>query len=155
MRVTVEDLLQSLGDDGQTLLRRPNSTVLPRQVDQEAAHALEALRGFAGQTEPLIELGELGRGGMAVVTLARQVSLDRLVAVKALRPDRGGPADGDALLAEAWRTGRLEHPNIPPVHSLRLNASGQPELVMKRIEGQRWSDDLRANPVFDASEPAI
>jgi serine/threonine-protein kinase len=32
-------------------------------------------------------------------------------------------------------TGRLEHPNIVPVHVLGVDGSGQPVMVMKRIEG--------------------
>lgn len=144
----LDDLLNTLGDQAQTLVRNPRSTVEPPRDLEEGARALAQLKALAGQVEPFVDEGPLGRGGMGVVRLATQVSLNRKVAVKSLRPDRANEEHIEALVAEAWRTGRLEHPNILPVYSLRLLANGQPELVMKRIEGRSWADDLREHPVF-------
>jgi len=60
---------------------------------------------------PGLELGpELGRGGSAVVRLARQRSLGREVAVKAVRPDLDGAGLRNILLREARVTGALERP---------------------------------------------
>ena len=145
MGSTLDELLDTLGENAQTLVRSPRSTVQPPRDVEEGARALAQLKSLAGQVEPFADEGQLGQGGMGVVRLATQLSLNRKVAVKSLRRDRADADHIESLVAEAWRTGRLEHPNILPVYSLRLLGNGQPELVMKRIEGRSWSDDLRAH----------
>ena len=81
--------------------------------------------------------GELGRGAMGLVTLARDVDLDREVAVKRLI---GGmkvdPASLTQFLGEARLTGSLEHPNIVPVYELGRMEDGQPFFVMRRLRGR-------------------
>jgi Protein kinase domain len=60
---------------------------------------------------------EIGRGGMAVVYLARQTDLDRLVALKELAAFRAGdPAIVQRFLRESRLTGSLNHPNVVTVH---------------------------------------
>jgi serine/threonine-protein kinase len=62
---------------------------------------------------------ELGRGGMGVVYLARDVSLDRPVAIKLLATDLGGRAEArERFLQEARTAARLSHPNVVPVHAV-------------------------------------
>jgi hypothetical protein len=62
-------------------------------------------------------LRELGRGGMAVVYLARQTDLDRLVALKELAAFRAGdPTVVQRFLRESRLTGSLNHPNVVTVH---------------------------------------
>src|SRR5688572_17332091 len=64
-------------------------------------------------------LGEIGRGGMGVVYRAREVVLNRDVAIKVLC-DRY-PADSAVarrFREEAQITGQLQHPGIPPVHQV-------------------------------------
>lgn len=155
MGSTLDELLDTLGENAETLVRSPRSTVLPPRDVEEGARALAQLKSLAGQVEPFVDEGQLGQGGMGVVRLATQLALNRKVAVKSLRPDRADADHIESLVAEAWRTGRLEHPNILPVYSLRLLGNGLPELVMKRIEGRSWSDDLREHPVFVEGEPTL
>lgn len=62
---------------------------------------------------------ELGRGGMGVVYLAREVHLDRLVAIKLLPPELAvRPQLRDRFLREAQLAAKLSHPNIIPIHSV-------------------------------------
>ena len=81
-------------------------------------------------------LGELGRGGMGVVYRARDVALDRDVAVKLLseRYAAGSPA-AQRFLSEARITGQLQHPGIPAVHQVGTLSDGRPFLAMKLIKG--------------------
>jgi eukaryotic-like serine/threonine-protein kinase len=61
----------------------------------------------------------LGRGGMGVVYLARELRLDRRVAIKLLLPERGAqPAARERFLREARTAGRLSHPNIVPIFTV-------------------------------------
>ncbi len=61
-------------------------------------------------------VAELGRGGMGVVYLAREVKLDRLVALKLLPPSLASrPEARERFLREARVAARLTHPNIVPI----------------------------------------
>jgi serine/threonine-protein kinase len=96
--------------------------------------------------------GILGEGGMGRVLRARQHSLGRDVAVKVARTSVSGAQDASAvaaLLHEASIAGSLEHAVIVPLHALGTDASGQPAIVMKRVEGVPWRDLIR-----DVAHPA-
>lgn len=100
--------------------------------------------GVAATSADLEVRGVIGEGGMGRVLLARQHSLIRDVAVKTSKPSAGDSARA-AILLEGEITGSLEHPSIVPVHALGLDQSGQPAMVMKRIEGVAW-DALMNDP---------
>jgi len=85
----------------------------------------------------------IGEGGVGVVYAARQASINRVVAVKMLRPGRAGESQRDAFLAEAVVTGDLDHPNIVPVHDLGGNQTGALFYSMKRVVGTPWSRVIR------------
>jgi tetratricopeptide (TPR) repeat protein/tRNA A-37 threonylcarbamoyl transferase component Bud32 len=97
---------------------------------------------------PGYELGEeIGRGGMGVVYRARDVKLDRHVAVKLLQHHiTAGSAAARRFLDEARITGQLQHPGIPPVHDLGALPDGRPFLAMKLIKGDTLEEDLRDRP---------
>ncbi len=62
---------------------------------------------------------ELGRGGMGVVYLARDVRLDRPVALKVLPEHLTRRVDlRERFLREARTAAKLSHPNIVPIHSV-------------------------------------
>src|SRR5436190_17660832 len=62
---------------------------------------------------------EIGRGGMGIVFLAREVHLDRPVAIKLLPPDRAAqPGLRERFLGEARLAAKLSHPNIIPIHAV-------------------------------------
>ncbi len=62
---------------------------------------------------------ELGRGGMGIVLLARDVALDRLVAIKLLPAHLAASPDArERFLREARTAAGLSHPNIVPIHAV-------------------------------------
>jgi serine/threonine protein kinase len=82
------------------------------------------------------EIGrELGRGGMAAVFLAHEISLDRKVAIKVMSP---GLLMGEGMIErfkrEAITIAHLNHPNIVSVYSVRA-AEGLHFFVMRAIQG--------------------
>src|ERR1700733_11751664 len=78
--------------------------------------ALDLGAGGSGETIEGYELlHELGRGGMGVVWLARERSLDRLVALKLIAIQ--DPRLRQRLLREGRAAAQLHHPNIVAVHA--------------------------------------
>jgi serine/threonine-protein kinase len=97
---------------------------------------------------------ELGRGGMGVVFLARDVALDRLVAIKLLPPALATlPHLRARFLQEARTAARLSHPNIVPIHAVEEHG----ELVcfvMSYVNGETLGARVRrAGPL--APEAAL
>ena len=86
---------------------------------------------------------ELGRGGMGVVYLAREVQLNRLVAIKVLPAalaERGELRE--RFLREARLAASLSHPNIVPIH--RVGEAGEfVFFVMAYVDGQTLGERLR------------
>ncbi len=77
----------------------------------------------------------LGRGGMGVVYKARQKSLDRLVALKLLAPEREkDPEFSDRFAREAQALAKLSHPHIVTVHDFG-QAGGFFFLLMEYVDG--------------------
>ena len=111
-----------------------------------------AVTGEGGSEDAdLVKHGNIGRGGMGVVWAGTQRALRRSVAVKELYADDSERTRAH-LLREAIVTGAIEHPNVVPVHLLGRNEDGRPLLVMKRIEGTPWRDQLV--PLFTSKGPA-
>src|SRR2546426_8781930 len=91
---------------------------------------------------------ELGRGGMGIVLLARDVALDRPVAIKLLPPHLGTrPDERDRFLQEARPAAGLAHPNIVPIHL--VEARGELVFfVMGFVDGETLRDRVaRAGPL--------
>ena len=82
---------------------------------------------------------ELGRGGMGIVFLARDVSLERLVAIKLLPPTLArDPAWRERFLREARLAAQLAHPHIVPIHDVAVT-SELSYFVMGSVEGEEFS----------------
>ena len=91
----------------------------------------------------------LGQGGMGAVWHARDVQLDRDVAVKELRlPEQLGAAQRARLIArldrEARAAARLKHPGIVTVHDLVTGDDGRPWIVMELVHGGSLDDLLKS-----------
>jgi eukaryotic-like serine/threonine-protein kinase len=83
------------------------------------------------------------QGGLGQVFVARDLELDREVALKQIRPDRAGDhTSRERFLLEATITGRLEHPGIVPVHGLGAYADGQPYYAMRFVQGETLRDAI-------------
>jgi serine/threonine-protein kinase len=79
---------------------------------------------------------ELGRGGMGIVLLARDVALDRLVAIKLLPRTLADNTDyRDRFLREARTAAGLSHPNIVPIHTVE-ESGDLVFFVMGYVEGE-------------------
>ena len=109
-----------------------------RPTDQRA----EALPEVAGYEV----LGLLGRGGMGVVYQARQLGLDRTVALKmVLTGFQAGPKDLARFRAEAAVIARLQHPNIVQIYDVGETA-GRPYFVLEFVAGGSLAQHLQGTP---------
>ena len=86
----------------------------------------------------------LGSGGMGDVYLARDLTLERDVAIKLLPADGRDHDDSRKdLLREAQAAAALDHPNICAVHEVGQTADGRAFIVMQHVEGETLAAVLR------------
>jgi len=86
---------------------------------------------------------ELGRGGMGVVFLARDVALDRLVAIKLLPPAQAASPDlRERFLREARTSAKLSHPNVVPIFAVE-EIGDFVFFVMGYVEGETLGNRVR------------
>lgn len=113
-----------------------------------AMGAVDALGGLLADLQKTLGDGyaverELGRGGMGTVYLARDLALDRPVAVKMLNPDLAMREDlRERFLRESRTTASFSHPHIVPVHAI-IERPGVFGFVMGYIEGETLSARVR------------
>jgi serine/threonine-protein kinase len=92
----------------------------------------------------------VGSGGMGEVYAARQLGLDRVVAVKVLRRDlMAGTTEAERFRREALATARLDHPNIVTVYDFGRLPDGSAFLVMEFLAGPSLEQWLAATPEPD------
>ncbi len=95
---------------------------------------------------------ELGRGGMGVVYLAKEVHLDRLIAIKLLPPERAeDPTLRERFLREARLAAKLSHPNIIPIHAVD-ETDGFVYYVMTFVDGETLAQRVKKRGPLSASE---
>jgi serine/threonine-protein kinase len=98
---------------------------------------------------------EIGRGGMAAVFLARDIALERRVAIKVMLPDLiNVHGVQDRFVIEARTAAHLDHPGIVTVYAVKQRA-GLLFIVMKYIEGHTLEGVLRAQGRLDPIAVAL
>ncbi|HWO89317.1 MAG TPA: protein kinase [Gemmatimonadales bacterium] len=95
---------------------------------------------------------EVGRGGMGIVFLARDVELDRPVAIKLLPPQLAAQASlRERFLSEARMAARLSHPNIIPIFDVD-EVDGLVFFTMAYVEGETLGQRVRARGPLNPRE---
>jgi eukaryotic-like serine/threonine-protein kinase len=113
---------------------------MPTSLKRLSTEFLEVQAALAGEYSLQ---RELGRGGMGVVYLARDVQLDRDVAIKVLPTHLAGDAAArERFVREARTAAGLSHPHIVPIHRVG-EAAGFVFFVMSYVEGETLGEELR------------
>jgi serine/threonine-protein kinase len=115
-----------------TLPRR--STILPVVKDGPPPRLIHIPQ------ERYAQVRLLGEGGMGTVALAQDQDIGRPVAIKTLRSRFNGPSGVARFVDEIHTVGRLEHPNIVPIHDVGIAEDGSYFFVMKYVEGDTLED---------------
>ncbi|MFB9407529.1 serine/threonine-protein kinase [Dactylosporangium matsuzakiense] len=133
----------------------------PGTVSQEQRpESIRTATGLSGSADEVLGnryrlIAPVGSGGMAVVWRARDLVLDRDVAVKLLAGELANkPGNRERIRSEAQVVARLQHPNITAVHDygeagdVSAGRTGRrPYVVMELLEGELLSDRLRSGPM--------
>ncbi len=125
--------------------RKPaEDTLLPGEAANHTARDLTGVTLDDFRVEKL-----LGRGGMGEVYLATQVSLNRPVALKVLKPDfASNPTYLGRLKTEATAVAKLNHPNI--VHVYTLGCVGDINFIaMEYVEGTNLKEYIVKKGALD------
>ena len=107
------------------------TTVLPR-IEVNGAQAELVFDG----KQRFEKIRVLGEGGLGEVVGAHDHDIGRKVAIKRLKADVRSPAALARFVDEIRTIGKLEHPNIIPIHDVGMDEQGELYFVMKYVDGE-------------------
>ncbi|MEW5916192.1 MAG: protein kinase [Gemmatimonadota bacterium] len=127
-----------------------SDTALPLPPQNDASSAASSDVRWPRELDGEYEcLGELGRGGMAIVYHARDRELGREVAVKVVRTRYAHDSEAVARLAREARTiAHLEHPHIVALYAVKRLPDDSLALVMQLVPGKTLKQSLRDEGAF-------
>ncbi len=125
---------------------------ITERQSKRLAEQLEGAKRHRQQIPGYQILEKIGKGAMATVYKARQISLDRIVAIKVLpRRYSENPEFVDRFYREGKAAAKLNHPNI--VQAIDVGeAGGYHYFVMEYVDGHTVYDKLTANGRYSESE---
>ncbi len=138
----------------------PRRTWVDRQFERLRKASVSNVKGTQNVDDDYRLVRKLGQGGMGDVFVARQGSLNRLLALKLIKPldderraqlAKAGKLESveeerrQQFLSEAIVTGDLDHPNIVPIHDVAVTSKNELFYSMKRVVGTPWSKVIKKN----------
>ena len=114
------------------------TTVLPR-IEVNGAQAELVFDG----KQRFEKIRVLGEGGLGEVVGAHDHDIGRKVAIKRLKADVRSPAALARFVDEIRTIGKLEHPNIIPIHDVGMDEQGELYFVMKYVDGETLEDVIQ------------
>jgi eukaryotic-like serine/threonine-protein kinase len=136
LRREVDSLLKAAGEGG-SFMERPAMEVEAETLSREPKGALTGRKIANYRVGPL-----LGVGGMAEVYRARDLTLERDVAIKVLTGSSGLDTEGIARFQrEARLLASVTHPNVAAVYGFE-QVDGMCALIMEVVEGETLSDRI-------------
>lgn len=133
-------------------LIEPTRPGVSERIEELSSSLRETGRGGDRAPDRYQVLQELAAGGMGRVYLARDVALERFVALKMLSENwRSHPELRERFLREAKVAAKLSHPNVVAVHDVGED-DGRPYMALEYVEGRDLSSLLREKGRLEIGE---